>query len=298
MDRVILIDKPRGLTSQETVTLVKRRLGEKKAGHTGTLDPIATGLLLVCTGEATKASRFFMELPKRYSARIKLGERTDTFDAEGRVTASADASGVTAEALRAALPGFRGLIKQVPPMYSAIKLAGRPLYEMARKGIQVERQEREVEVQELELLSFEPPFAELSIACSRGTYVRSLIDDIGVRAGTYAHIAGLRRTRIGPFEVKDASPPADLPGVASPAGTECPEGTERPRCVLTLDEALDFMKEFTLDGLSYKKAKNGAPFRLMEPVSGYIRLKGPDGRLFAVGRALKGMVRVERIFML
>jgi tRNA pseudouridine55 synthase len=287
MDRVILIDKPVGLSSQEAVTLVKRRLGERKAGHTGTLDPIATGLLLVCTGEATKASRFLMDLPKRYMARIKLGERTDTFDAEGRITATADASGLTAGALRAAFEGFRGVIKQVPPMYSAIKLAGKPLYKMARRGIEVERSEREVEVAELELLSFEPPFAELSIACSRGTYVRSLVDDIGTRAGTYAHIAGLRRTQIGPFDVKAASLPSDLPGDGPEKGSG-----------LTLDEALSFMQDFVLDAPSYKKAKNGAPFRLMEPVSGFIRLKGPEGSLFAVGQAYKGLVRVERVFML
>jgi tRNA pseudouridine55 synthase len=280
MDAVILIDKPKGLSSQETVTVVKKKLRARKAGHTGTLDPIATGLLPVCVGEATKISRFLLDLPKQYITKIRLGERTDTFDAEGEVTARGEIGHINKENFEDVLKGFRGKIRQTPPMYSALKREGRPLYELARKGIEVEREEREVEVYELELLALEPPFAELLITCAKGTYVRSLVDDIGTRAGTYAHIAELRRTRIGEMKVEDASLPDVLP--------------YRPESVLTIDQVLSFMEEVRVDGVAYVKAKNGASFRAVEPVTGYVRIKGPDEKLFAIGHAYKGLVKIER----
>ncbi len=288
MDKVVLIDKPQGLTSQQAVSALKRALRVRRAGHTGTLDPIATGLLLVLTGEATKASRLFMELPKEYHTRVRLGQRTDTFDADGRVIATADVSALTAQAISEVLGRFRGLIRQTPPMYSALKHQGQPLYKLARRGIEVKRPERTVEVQTLELLEFTPPYAELLIICSRGTYVRSLVDDIGMALGVYAHIAGLVRTRIGPFSLEDAATLKQLR-----------EGTASASALLELDEALGFLPELRLSPAQYERARHGAPFSTgARPFSGTVRLKDPWGKLFAIGRAEAGRARVERMFHL
>ena len=288
MDKVILIDKPAGLSSHETVGLVKRRLGVKKAGHTGTLDPIATGLLIVCTGEAAKITRFLTELPKKYLAVIKLGERTGTFDAEGAVTATGPVPGDSAAILEA-LAHFRGTIRQMPPMYSALKVSGKPLYRLARQGVTVEREQREVHVSELELLGYEPPFARLHIACSKGTYIRALADDIGIRAGTYAHITGLRRTMIGPFSVEGSLNPEDPDMKAGPGEAG----------LLDIDQALAFFMEEVRPGAdNLQRALNGAPFRADRPVSGLLRIKDPQGRLLGIGTATNGAVRIERLLHL
>ncbi len=286
MDKVILIDKPAGLSSHETVSLVKRRLGVKKAGHTGTLDPIATGLLIVCTGEATKVVRFLTDLPKKYLAVIKLGERTGTFDSEGAVTATGPVHG-DAKGILEALPDFRGKIMQMPPMYSALKISGKPLYRLARQGVEVAREKREVHVSELELLDYNPPFARLLIACSKGTYIRALAYDIGIRAGTYAHITGLRRTAIGPFRAEDSLNPEGA-GINTDAAAS-----------LEIDQALAFfMEELRTGAENQQRALNGAPFRTDTALSGPVRIKDARGRLLGIGTALKGLVRIERLMHL
>ena len=276
---VILLDKPKGITSQEAVTLVRKTFGLLKAGHTGTLDPIATGLLIICTDEATKIARFLSDLPKEYLATLKLGERTDTFDAEGKVIETARPE-IEEDHLREILKKFTGRIKQVPPMYSALKHEGKPLYKLARKGIVVEREEREVEVYSLVLLDLSPPYAKLLINCEKGTYIRTLADDIGREAGTFAHLAELRRTKIGDFKVEDSATLDELPN--------------KPGAVLSIDRALSFMREVVLDPVSSQKAKNGAPIKIAEPVTGYVRMKDENGNLFAIGNAFKGIVKVER----
>ncbi len=288
MNKVILLDKTEGLTSQQAVSLVKRRLGIKKAGHTGTLDPLATGLLIVCTGEATKISRFLTDMPKKYETTIKFGERTDTFDSCGAVTATGNA-GADLKTLEETLAGFLGKTRQLPPMYSALKKAGRPLYELARQGIEVEREEREVEIGELKLLRFEPPFADLLVACSKGTYIRTLADDIGIKMGTFAHVTRLRRTAIGPFDVKDSARPEELD--ARSTGFKA-------SAFLELDEALGFLEEVNIEGRELKRIQNGAPFRARVPLSGSIRIKDPEGKLLAIGEAVRGLVKIERLLHL
>ncbi len=285
MNKVILLDKPEGLTSQQAVSLVKRRMGIKKAGHTGTLDPMATGLLIVCTGEVTKVCRFLTDMPKKYETTIKFGERTDTLDACGAVTETGHA-GVDMAALEDILAQFRGRISQTPPMYSALKMAGRPLYELARQGIEVAREAREVEIEELKLLAYEPPFARLLISCSKGTYVRTLADDIGVKAGTFAHVTQLRRTSIGPFDIKDAATPDEL------------EILKKPSAFLDIDQALDFLQEVTIEGEELKRIQNGSPFRTRLPLSGSIMIKEPGGKLLAIGEAVRGLVKIERLLHL
>lgn len=204
MNGFIVIDKPAGITSHDVVSRVRRILGTRKVGHTGTLDPFATGVLPVAVGEGTKAIPFLDEGFKRYEALMRLGVATDTLDITGRVLNEADCSSVGREQLEAVLTRFTGHISQVPPMFSAIKRDGQPLYKLARQGVEVERQPRRVEIASLELLSFAPPLAGLRIVCSRGTYIRSMADDIGNALGCGATLQELRRTASGPFDISMA----------------------------------------------------------------------------------------------
>ncbi len=287
MHLVLNLDKPRGITSQDAVTKAKRLFGARKAGHAGTLDPLATGVLLVCLNEATKIAGYLSDLEKEYTATLKLGERTDTFDSEGRVIEKGvnDPSLITEADIERTLEGFRGSIKQVPPMFSAIKKDGRPLYELARKGIEVKREPRTVLIHSLDIEGFEPPFLKLRTACSKGTYIRSLADDIGRALGTGAHIVELRRTRVGGFGVGDSA-------VLSEAQTS-------PKAVKTIDEALSHLDEIVLSKEDFQRASHGGAVALKDGMPlGFVRLKDPEGRLFAVGFVENLKINIERIFHL
>jgi tRNA pseudouridine55 synthase len=201
----LLVDKPSGPTSFDIVETVRDGTGEKKVGHAGTLDPMATGLLIVLVSRsATRLQAAFMHLPKRYEGTMRLGERTASHDAETPVEERTDASGVTRDAIAAAREQFTGLINQVPPMYSAVKVDGERLYEKARRGEEVERPPRQVRVHEFDLLDWTPPDLRFSVACSKGTYVRSLARDLGDELGVGAHLTALRRVEIGAYAVSDA----------------------------------------------------------------------------------------------
>lgn len=201
---VLVIDKPGGMTSHDVVMRVRRILGVKKIGHTGTLDPMATGLLPLCVGGATKIARFLEGGEKEYRATIKFGVETDTYDAEGKVVAESDTSGVSEEMVLEALAQFKGKIKQIPPMYSAVKIGGTPLYKLARKGITVEREPKEVEISAIDVEEFTMPLLTMRITCSKGTYIRTLCHDLGSVVGCGAHLVALRRTRSGYFSIQDA----------------------------------------------------------------------------------------------
>ncbi|MYN25958.1 tRNA pseudouridine(55) synthase TruB [Duganella levis] len=196
VDGVLLLDKPVGFSSNDALIKAKRVLNAKKAGHTGTLDPFATGLLPLCFGEATKFSQDLLEADKSYDTTVHLGQTTDTGDTEGEVIDTRDVN-VTLEQIHAVLAQFRGPIKQVPPMYSALKRDGKPLYEYAREGITLEREARDVTIHKLELIAYEAPFLKLSVTCSKGTYIRVLGQDIGEALGCGAHLNALRRTQVG-----------------------------------------------------------------------------------------------------
>ena len=198
------IDKPAGWTSFRVAALVRRRSGVRRVGHTGTLDPTATGVLLVCLGPATRLSEYVMELSKTYRADVRLGVATDTFDAAGVPVSEADPSGVSREQVEEELSTFLGEIEQVPPLFSAIKHAGEPLYRYARTRREVEPRPRRVVIHRLELLSFDPPLLTIEMECGKGTYVRSLAHDLGRRLGCGAHLASLVRLRVGPFVLEDA----------------------------------------------------------------------------------------------
>jgi tRNA pseudouridine55 synthase len=200
----VVIDKPPGITSHDVVSRVRRILGTRKVGHTGTLDPFATGVLPIAVNDGTKAIPFLDEGIKCYQALMQLGVATDTLDMTGTVLRECDFSSVSEQQLRDVFTRFTGPILQIPPMYSAIKQGGQPLYKLARMGQEVERAARPVEIHSIELLSFFPPFASIRVACSRGTYVRTLADDIGAMLGCGAALKELRRTASGPFDISVA----------------------------------------------------------------------------------------------
>lgn len=230
---VLVIDKPQGWTSHDVVAHVKRKLKAKKVGHLGTLDPLATGVLVLVINGATKYSSQLDTGAKEYLTVAKLGEETDTYDREGNVVASSDTAAVTEEGLRSALDSFKGRIRQVPPMYSAIKSGGTPLYKLARRGVTIEREAREIEVYSLEVLRIEIPVVEFKVLCSRGTYLRSICHDLGKLLGTGAHLQELRRTSSGDFSVDEAVQPGlgpeELRGKIVPLGEALKRATAAAR---------------------------------------------------------------------
>ncbi|AHG75465.1 tRNA pseudouridine synthase B [Mannheimia varigena USDA-ARS-USMARC-1296] len=206
---VFLLDKPEGVSSNDIMQKVKRLFQANKAGHTGALDPLATGMLPICLGEATKFSQFLLDSDKRYLVTAKLGERTDTSDAEGQVVETR-AVNVTESDILARLDLFRGDILQVPTMFSALKHNGKPLYEYARAGITVEREARPITIFELKFIEYQAPFLTLEVHCSKGTYIRTLVDDLGETLGCGAHVTMLRRTAVSNYPTSEMMPIEDL----------------------------------------------------------------------------------------
>jgi tRNA pseudouridine55 synthase len=198
------IDKPAGCTSFQVVSLVRRLSGVQRVGHAGTLDPSATGVLVVCLGQATRLIEYMMESTKVYRAEVRLGITTDTLDATGKTLSQADPSNISRQQVEEALAAFVGEIDQVPPMFSALKHGGEPLYRYARAQRQVERRARRVTIHRLQLLAFEPPLATVEVECGKGTYIRALAHDLGQQLGCGAHLATLARLRVGPFTLDDA----------------------------------------------------------------------------------------------
>lgn len=204
MDGILNINKPLGKTSFSIVSVVKRLSGESRVGHGGTLDPAASGVLPVCLGQGTRVIEFLLNAPKAYRAEIEFGVVTDTDDATGKIVSRGNPSGVSRRKLLSALKSFRGLISQTPPMYSAVKHGGKPLYKLARQGIEVERKSRLRRIYSLELTSWQPPLATIEVECERGTYIRSLARDLGQLLGCGAHLKNLLRLRCGSFSLEDA----------------------------------------------------------------------------------------------
>jgi len=280
LNRVLVIDKPAGMTSHDVVARVRRVLRTRRVGHTGTLDPAATGVLIVLVGKATRLAQFFVDLDKEYRGRMTLGVETDTQDAEGAVVARRDASGVTRRDVERALEGFVGGIEQVPPMVSALKRGGTPLYVLARRGEVVEREARAVRVDRFRMLSFEPPEVEFELACSRGTYVRTLAADVGGRLGCGAHLSALVRTRVGPFGVEQA---LSLEEVGA-ARVSLPG--------LSMFEALPFMPDVRVSGREAEALSTGAAIELAVERLGSAGRGGELGDA-GVGTAGAGHVRLS-----
>lgn len=293
---VINLDKPEGMTSQEAVTTVKRIFRVKKAGHAGTLDPIATGVLLICLNEATKIARFLTDLDKEYIARIKLGERTDTLDSEGKVIDRVEGFSFSEDEVVWAIKKFQGDIEQTPPMFSAIKKDGIPLYELARKGIIVERKKRIVRIERIDLLNIEMPFVDIRVLCSKGTYIRSLCSDIGDALGVGGHVTALRRVATGRFRVDDSFTIEELK-----AFIEDDSCNRISRSIMTIDSALREMDEVILNDDEAGKAKRGNPLKNKKNLkisNGYVKLKGIDGSLLGIGRINGEIIKIERLLNL
>lgn len=290
MNIVVNLNKDRGITSHDAVTAVKRAFSVKKAGHTGTLDPIATGVMLVCINEATKIASLVESLEKEYVATAKLGESTDTFDSEGKIIRNVTDIRITADDIEKILPRFTGEIEQVPPMYSALKVSGQPLYKLARKGLEVERKPRKVTVKTIEMRGFSSPFFKIKIVCSKGTYVRSICNDIGETLGVGAHVTELTRTRVGNFRIEEAAKIGELPQEAS--------------AFHSLDEVLGHLPELRVTGEDLKRARNGIRLPLflipdfLRLAESAVRLKDGDGKLFGIGKVTMDSIKIERLVFL
>lgn len=273
VDGVLLLDKPSGITSNAALQTARRLLAARKAGHTGTLDPMASGLLPLTFGEATKFSQMLLDADKVYEASVKLGIQTDTGDAEGKVLSARPVTVVDEAALRATLARFTGEIEQMPPMYSALKHRGRPLYEYARSGIEIERAPRRVTITELTLLAFGQDRFSIRVSCSKGAYIRSLAIDIGETLGCGAHLDALRRTRIGNF---------GLPGSATLETIEATAAEARKTLLAPVDALLEGFPKTALSANDAQLILQGQPLNL--PGQGKspgdcARLYGPDGFL-------------------
>ncbi|MFC1908323.1 tRNA pseudouridine(55) synthase TruB [Chloroflexota bacterium] len=204
MDGILIINKPHGKTSYSMVAMVKRLSGERRVGHAGTLDPAATGVLPVCLGQGTRITEYLMDATKTYQAQIELGIATDTYDATGKITRQIDPSDINREKVESALTFFRGDIQQVPPMYSAVKYHGQPLYKLARSGINIARKSRPATVYRLEITGWQSPVFTVEVECSKGTYIRALANDLGQLLGCGAHLKSLIRLKCGIFGIEDA----------------------------------------------------------------------------------------------
>ena len=266
---ILVIDKPQGVTSNGILQIVKRLYGAAKAGHTGALDPLATGVLPICFGEATKFSQLMLDSDKAYITTATLGIRTETGDSEGaEVERRAVPEGLTAADIEPVLDQFRGEIQQVPSMYSALKHQGKPLYEYARQGIEIERPARPVTIYELTLLAVRPGELDLAVTCTKGTYIRSLVEDIGEVLGCGAHVSALRRTLASGFTLEDAHPVSELEQKRE-------AGESLDGLLMKPDAALTMFPELVLEGGNLQSILNGQPVKIpTQSLTGPVRLYG------------------------
>ena len=297
LDGILVLDKPAGVSSNRALQMVKRLYGAAKAGHTGSLDPLATGVLPLCFGEATKFSQFLLDADKAYESTFALGIATDTGDAEGQVLATRDASGITPEDVALALENFRGEIEQVPSMYSALKHQGQPLYKLARQGKEVERKARRVVIKQLELRAFrDGPQAEVDIylECSKGTYVRSIAEDLGGMLAVGAHVTRLRRTRAGPFGLGDSVTVATLEALHADNRIAAMDALLQPA-----DAAVDSLPLVRLSESGGFYIRQGQPVLVPNaPCDGMVRVALETGEFLGIGEILDdGRVAPRRLIV-
>jgi tRNA pseudouridine55 synthase len=291
VDGIVLLDKPEGLTSNAALQRVRRAFRARKAGHTGSLDPLASGLLPVCLGQATKACGFLLDADKTYRFRLALGARTSTGDRAGDVVESTSVPSLGPDVVRAVAASFVGESTQVPPMYSALKHAGKRLYRLARAGVEVERAPRRVRIERLDCLGGGDDWLDFEVACSKGTYVRSLAEDLARALGTVGHVASLRRTGLGPFAGDRMQ---TLEAIEAAAG----DG-RLARLLLTVDAALPGLPAIQLAGGAEASILQGRTVSLDGPGSARVRMYGAGGRFLGIGRmsAEGGRLAPERIMV-
>ena len=265
---IVVLDKANGLSSNAALQEVKRLYEANKAGHAGSLDPLATGVLPVCLGEATKVSQFLLDSDKRYRTRIKLGIRTDTGDSEGSIIERNEGISISRKAIERALTKFKGEVEQVPPMHSAIKMNGVPLYKLARKGITVEREPRLVTLYQICLVEFVNSELELEIFCSKGTYIRTIADDLGQELGCGAHVIELRRTQAGVFTEKDSISAEELVLEKENRGLD-----KIDQFLIPMDRAIQDLPEVNLPSITASHVKNGQAVLVRHlPKNGLVRM--------------------------
>ncbi|MGD2076141.1 MAG: tRNA pseudouridine(55) synthase TruB [Gammaproteobacteria bacterium] len=288
---ILLLDKPSGITSNDALQQVKRLYFARKAGHTGSLDPLASGVLPICMGEATKVSAFLLDADKRYQVRCRLGVRTSTADAEGEVLESRPVGSYSPEQIEVVLAGFRGSIEQIPPMYSALKHQGQRLYKLAREGVEVERKPRRVEIYELSLKGQGEDWIEIGVHCSKGTYVRTLVEDIGDKLGPGAHVAGLRRTGVGPYDEEG------LVTLETLERLKVSDMAAMDRLLLPLESALTQWPDVQLSADAAFYLQQGQPVLVPHaPTSGWVRLYERNRSFLGMGEILDdGRVAPRRL---
>ena len=295
---ILNVNKPAGITSFDVIRVVRRGTGMRKAGHAGTLDPLASGVLLVLLGQAVRVGEYLMELPKTYRATVRLGVATDTYDAEGTATQVSESAGVSREDVSRALEAFSGEIEQTPPAFSSVKVQGRPAHRLARKGIPVALAARKARIYRIELLRIEGPDVDIEVECGKGTYIRSLAHDLGQALGCGAHLASLTRTRVGPFALDAAASMEELE-----RGFE--SGDWRTR-VLPMDCGLTELPAITLHIEDEKDVRHGQAVRIDEERLAGLALEdgrpyrayGEDGGLVAILTldAGTGLWRPRKVF--
>jgi tRNA pseudouridine55 synthase len=291
---ILLLDKPANITSNGALQRVKRLFNAKKAGHTGSLDPIATGMLPICFGEATKFSQFLLDSDKSYHVTAKLGVQTNTGDSEGSIVAERPVVNVDAERITKVMEKFIGQIDQVPPMFSAIKVQGKPLYELARRGIEIERKSRRITIFSLALDNLDLEQAQFSIQvhCSKGTYIRTLIEDIGRELDCGAHVIALRRTNVTPY---DSALMFTLPALEAIAVSSGHDGLNA--CLLPVETAVQVFPAVKLSTSAAFYMRMGQPVRTNFPIdSSLVRLVSEDGRFLGIGEVMSdGRVKPHRL---
>ena len=271
LDGMLLLDKPTNISSNHALQATKRLLNAQKAGHTGSLDPIATGLLPLCFGKATKVSGMFLESNKAYEVEIKLGITTDSGDREGQII-NESASTTSLSQIEEALSPFMGEISQIPPMYSALKRNGQPLYKLAREGIEVERSPRKVTVYELSIIDFDKDILKLNVVCSKGFYIRSLAMDIGESLGIGAHVSELRRTAVGSFTIDQSVTLDQLEFLEGPDA--------RQKLLIPIDQALTHLPQLNLPETSASFLVHGRTVRAIQPFKTGLTRLYEDGQRF------------------
>lgn len=286
---VLLLDKASGFSSNSSLQKVKRLFRARKAGHTGSLDPLASGLLPVCLGEATKLSSFLLNSDKRYEVRIRLGAETDTADVEGTVTLTRPVPDLTEAIIEQVLQDFRGEGEQIPPMYSALKHQGQRLYDLARKGLEVDRPARPITIHSLTLLRFDATSMELDVHCSKGTYIRTLAEDIGRRLGCGGHVEVLRRTAVGSLKVMDAFTIDQL---------EVMTQNERDKVLMPMDELVSYLPSVEVnEAMSLMFCQGNPLFVPQAPSQGWVRLYGRSAGFLGLGEVLDdGRIGPRRMF--
>lgn len=290
MNGIIILDKPQGKTSHDMVNFVRRLCGVRRVGHTGTLDPMATGVLPICVGNATKAADMLTFSDKEYVAELELGKITDTQDSQGKVLYEYAVS-VSEEEIRGAVESFIGKIEQVPPMFSAIKKDGKKLYELARQGIEIEREKRKITIHDIKILEIdmERHRVKIDVLCSKGTYIRTLCDDIGRKLGTGAYMTYLRRVKTGNFTAEEAKTPEEL--------TEFQEKGELESVMISVDSMFSDYPEIILNEKQVKSIINGVrmTWRDGEENQSY-RLYDSDRKFLCISKCVEGKLRLEKSF--